>query len=257
MLKKILLELEKRNSLNDLMFEGINIDDEKLIITYDNNTKYLDTKNYVINNINGIKTFSLFKRKKYNSEKFSDSNPLIYALKGLKGWKINKKDKEQIYNDAKLIIDKINLPKIDSIIKVPSSNVLVRELQNLIIDKIKPKYVLEDCLVKRTIDEIIDEMDFSTFTKQDSRKWNVAIKKMRKDGIYFQSKYMDKELLKKMEIILYKESINYFYEIFDKNILIIDDVLSSGKSISDCSKIIKDSYSPKNIYQLTLFSKVN
>ena len=80
---------------------------------------------------------------------------------------------------------------------------------------------------------------------------------MRKDGIYFQSKYMDKELLKKMEIILYKESINYFYEIFDKNILIIDDVLSSGKSISDCSKIIKDNYSPKNIYQLTLFSKVN
>ena len=176
MLKKILLELEKRNPLNDLMFEGINIDDEKLIVTYDN-TKYLDTKNYVINNINGIKTFSLFKRKKYNSEKFSDSNPLIYALKGLKGWKIIKKDKDQIYNDAKLIIDKINLPKIDSIIKVTSSNILVKELQNLIIDKIKPKYVLEDCLVKRTIDEIIDEMNFSTFTKQDSRKWNVAIKK--------------------------------------------------------------------------------
>ena len=49
---------------------------------------------------------------------------------------------------------------------------------------------------------------------------------------------------------MYSEMIN------DKDILILDDTISSGKTISDSVYAINETFKPKSITVITLFSKI-
>lgn len=42
----------------------------------------------------------------------------------------------------------------------------------------------------------------------------------------------------------------------DKNVLLLDDIVSSGNTVSSCFKNIKQTFNPKSITVLTLLSKV-
>jgi hypoxanthine-guanine phosphoribosyltransferase len=52
------------------------------------------------------------------------------------------------------------------------------------------------------------------------------------------------------------EAIEYAPFINDKNILVLDDTIASGKTISEACKIIIESFTPKSITVITLFSKL-
>ena len=51
-----------------------------------------------------------------------------------------------------------------------------------------------------------------------------------------------------------KKMSEYAPLINDKRILLLDDTVMTGKSLSDSAIAIKDTYSPSNITALTLFS---
>ncbi len=77
---------QKEQFENEVSFviEGVNIDKYKKIITVD----LTHTLNPTYSTIDGYPVISIFKRKK-NIE-LGDGSPLIYALKDIQNWKIDK-----------------------------------------------------------------------------------------------------------------------------------------------------------------------
>jgi hypoxanthine-guanine phosphoribosyltransferase len=51
--------------------------------------------------------------------------------------------------------------------------------------------------------------------------------------------------------------IEYSSYINDKDILILDDTIGSGNSISEATRAINDTFDPKSITVITLFSKLD
>lgn len=242
---------------NEYLFEGIDINLKMKTITFtDKHENYVDTSGKLFKKkIDGIDTYMLFKRKKDSGNLVSDGNPLVYALKNLNSWKLtNKEDLMQ-----RIEYSLKQLPKSDIVVMVPSSNPLMREISKYITAS--GSELLESCLFKKTKEEVLSEMDFSEFTDFELDEIDRGFDKM---GTYFESKYFPKFLLDKLSVSIFKTHSNFSpkekknndlaIKIKDKNILIIDDTISTGFSLSSCSKIIKDQYFPKNVIQFSLFS---
>lgn len=227
---------------NNYIFEGIDIDIKNKIVTFtDNHENYVDTSGKLTKKvIDDIETYMLFKRKKSNGI-ISDGSPLVHALKGNYGWKIA--NKEDILNRIKETIK--GIPDFDVIIIVPSSNPLMKDLAKYFKGK-----VIKNCLIKKTKEEVINEMDFSVFTDDELEEIDNAFKKM---DLYFESKYFPKKLFSKLSVSIYKAN-KITDKIIGKSVLIIDDTISSGYTLSSCSKVIKEQYFPKKVSQFSLFS---
>lgn len=233
------------------LFEGIDIDLRNKIVTFtDKHENYVDTSGKLFKKkINSIDTYMLFKRK-YSNDLNSDGNPLVHALKGNFGWKM--KNRKDILNRIEQSLKQ--LPKYDIVIMTPSSNPLMKEISKFINAEL-----IEGCLFKRTKDEVLAEMDFSKFSDDEMEDLEIAFAKM---GTYFESKHFPKKLLLKLSTAIFsttvsgksKENIEHAKMIKDKNVLIIDDTISSGYSLSNCTDIIREQYFPKSITQFSLFS---
>jgi len=242
--------INKKNKLYETyIFEGIDVDlNTKTVKFNDTHENLVDTSlnNPTEKTIDGIKTISIFKRKKSKDKLISDGNPLVYAMKNLKGWKISKNDEKLIFKRIQEIINKLG--KFDTIILVPSSNPLSYKFSKYINGNI-----IEKCLTKRTKDEILDDMPWQNFTKDELKKIEDAFDKM---DYWFESKHFpkDKNIINKMEVNLFNMNKGLNLEISNKNVLVVDDVISSGLSLSNCTKTIKECYMPKSIMQLSLFS---
>ena len=240
------------SQFKDYLFEGIDVDEDNMIVKFnDTHEDIVDTSlsNPTVKTIKGIKTIMLFKRKK-TKLKVSDGNPLVYALKAIKGWSISKEDRKAIMNRVNEIIKKVD--DFDTIIVMPSSNPLVEELAKYL--KKKAKRVLSKCVIKRDKQDIIDDMPWQNFTDKEWKKVEQSLKKM---GEEFEAKHFpkDQSIIDKFEANLFHINADEYYnEIHNQKVLVIDDTISSGFSLANCSKTIKESYFPKSITQLSLFS---
>lgn len=248
-------ELLNEREFESYIFEGIDVDIVQKSVSFnDTHEELVDTSlnNPTVKTIKGIKTIMLFKRKKSLNKELSDGNPLVYALKGIKGWSISKEDRKVIMDRVQKIIEKIDI--FDTIIVMPSSNPLVEEV-GAMVHKIKGTKILDKCVFKREKEEILEEMPWQNFTEKEKQKIWKAFDRMK--GENFESKYFpkDQSIIDRFEMNLFKSGDEFFYnEIHNKNILIIDDTISTGFSLANCSKVIKESYFPKSITQLSLFS---
>lgn len=119
--------------LDNTMFEGIELDDVNHIVSFNpNHQEYVNTNDPwnpkpIYNEINGYKVISIFKCK--DTENNLDGNSLIYALKGIRGWKF----KNPSYDIFELLRRFVAVTKelkenFDVIITTPSSNKLNTEV---------------------------------------------------------------------------------------------------------------------------------
>ena len=253
---KLFSILAKELAFDQYLFEGIDVDINKKIVYFnDSHEDLVDTSedNPTMKLINGVNTYSVFKRKESNSFMIKDGNPLVYALKGIKGWSISRKDEDKIYYRISSIINKI--PKADTIITVPSSNPLVNRFSDYLSRTSQAK-VLKHCVTKRTKEEILEDMPWQNFSPREIELIEEAFNKM---DYYFESKLFPKDpkIIKKFEVNIFNISKGYELDILDKNIIIINDTISTGLSLSKCSEAIQECYFPKDIFQVSLFSSLS
>lgn len=262
---KYLEYIEEQREMEYLL-EGIDIDSfNKMVYFNDDHEKNINTSIYTnptISHIKDIKVISIFKRIR-NDEK-TDGNPLIYALKDIKGWKIDDANLEKLYNRFNQILEKIN-DKYDTIILVPSSNILNTKILHNIGKTIKYDHQITDYMQKMSADDVYDNyIDWkSLYTDFPNRNLKKIINdsflrmETENDDIFsfkyiptnYRS-YITKTMNKNYSVIKYAEEIN------DKHILILDDTISSGNTISEMSEDIITTYIPKSITILTLFSSL-
>ena len=257
---------------NDMIIEGLNIDEKnKLVKLTSEHNKGVDFDidkliHYKVNNIN---VYSIFKRTKLKTEQGfeRDGNPFIYALKEINGWKFDISDQDIINYCRKFLnqCEKID-KQYDTIIIVPSGSNLNERFMKTLSGIIKSKYNIKDFFIKVTKEDAYDSRNL-TKIKNDSKtnkeyedildEIDDGFKQMK--GKWFEAKHINKKYLKYIECII---SNNNNYELFDcleyimnKNILVLDDTISSGETISKCVKAIQ-SYDPNKVDVITLLSKI-
>ena len=259
-----------KNTLN----EGIDFDLETKMVSYNpshqNNvdTSINNNPTVDISSIENVPVWSIFRRKKGTGP---DGNPLIYALKGENDWIFKSDyDKKNVLKQFKLISDKfINEHSFDITIIVPSTN----QLNNYIADTIQSKTNVElitglVCkLTTEEVDDIVQEFG-SNFRNHYGKRYNTAYLELRKyldhmdelkNGTFCRHFIKNNEMRNVLDFTLKLSDdayAKYANKINNREVLIIDDVVSRGETIKEMVNIIKTSYSPKSITVLTLLSKL-
>lgn len=240
----------------DFLIEGIDINKKNKTIQINlSHEKGLNTSisnNPTYYDIDGIKIISIFQRKK---EENFDGNPLLYALKGLNGWKIENFDIETLLKQFIRISEKID-HDYDTLIQVPSSN----ELNNIFMKRLNKilhaKNKLTDIgIYKKDIEEVFyDCVDWKNMNEVEEKEMENSFKKM---GENFTFKFIPTYLRKYIKNYYNNDLDDDISDLINnKNIAILDDTVSSGKTISLFTENIKEIYTPKSMTVITLFSKL-
>ena len=254
------------------IIEGIDVDERNKTVSFnpahENNVNTSIAINPTYDSIDGFPVISIFKRK-YSKDSSYDGNPLIYALKGLNGWKFKNPQKDIIglLRQFIRISEKIK-PEYDTIITIPSSNELNINFLHRLNKIIKTKAQITDWLFKLDAEHVYEDyIDWQQINKDNPNDYNIiknqinqSFKRMIKDNdSNFSFKYIEpklrKYITKTMEGFV-DDTILYAPYINGKDILVLDDTISSGPSISGACKIIMETFQPKSITVITLFSKL-
>lgn len=251
--------------------EGIDIDRKTRTISFNpyhqNNVDTNDLlKPYLVYSEQKFgKVYSIFERKE-NKER-TDGNPCVYAFKGINGWKFkNKSDRDElirrIINASKLLSS-----KFDTLVMTPSTNSFNNEIFELVKKHTNFNSYINDMFYKLSASEVYDRYyDYDKLSKiikdkhelqrVDSAISQALLDMMQGTNIFTYKlipssyrKYIDSSLkvVDKVEL-KYKDQIN------DKKVLILDDTVSSGKTLSESAFALNATFSPKSITFLTVFS---
>lgn len=261
--------------------EGINVD-------YDNNTVEFDEThdNRVVTSLQKlpfvsytqlndgtrITIYSIFKRLKINNNKRDDGNPLVYALKNENGWTFKtEEDRKAIENRIIEVINKIvSLYNVGFTLVIPSTNQLNYHLASLVEACATNCEICKSALVKMSANEVFNEAikpgskfyeryKNSNF-QEKVNQLKTYINAMNQEGGKFRYHLIkDSDMRKTISNTLKLSSNGAISElsnkITQKDVLLIDDTISTGKTLIEAANILKDSFSPKSITALTLFSR--
>lgn len=250
--------------------EGININsNDKTISLTDEHDKGVDfslVNNPVYDKYKDFDVISIFKRSKLvddtNTER--DGNPFIYALKEKKGWTFDITN-DEIFRYIKRFLEickKIN-NTYDTIVITPSSTNINERFMKVISKQVQAENIVREFLVKIKKEEIIDDnlIDKEQITKDYPNNYNEVITKISRsfrwmEGADFEAKHMDKKYLKYVKYIGVNNDLNIRPMIDGKDILVLDDTISSGTTVSQCIDGITSNFTPKSITIVTLLSKL-
>ena len=272
-LQEMLKESFKKSYTNDFdnyIVEGLNIDVyNKTVSLTDNHNLGIDfslVNNPVYDKHNGYDVISIFKRTSLtdinNTQR--DGNPFIYALKNKNGWKFNITSEEinKYIRRFLTVCKKIN-NKYDTIIITPSASELNEKFMKAISRQVDANNIINEYFVKLSKEEIIDDdlIDIERIRNDYGNSFNKVMSEIhrsfrRMKGETFEAKYVKKEYLKYIKYIETNGDDDIRKYIDDKDILLLDDTISSGETVSQCINGILSNFIPKSITIITLLSKV-
>ena len=258
------------NEFDNYIVEGLNINsDNKTVSLTDMHNKGVDfslISNPIYDKYKEYDVISIFKRTElYDIDnRQRDGNPFIYALKNKNGWKFKITD-EEIYKYIRRFLEvckKID-SKYDTIIITPSSSDINEKFMKVISKQVNADKIINEYFVKISVEEIIDDdlIDLDQIQKDYPNDFNKVISKIhrsfrRMKGTSFEAKYVNKEYLKYIKYISSNDDENLRQYIDNKNILLLDDTISSGETISQCIDGILSNFIPNTITIITLLSKI-
>jgi len=282
-------EKENEESFQECRNKGINYFDkinEGLVIDKIKHLIYLDDSNdnEVITDvsklpvcdktsIDGVDIYSIFKRgrDKNGNKSFTDGNAFNKAFKE-EVWRFADGEKEKIITRIIQVLKKYLLShRHDICVVVPSTSGFNDTFAQLIHDACGAE-IVDKMLVKLTTQEayeLYDEkLDFfhRYYPKIKDREnaiknFEIYLNRMdeEKNGMFCIHYIDDIEMRNNMEYVLkmdntYKTILANENKLYEKDVLIIDDLMSRGTSIKNAIKYVKE-YSPKSITVLTLMSK--
>lgn len=266
------------------LFEGIKVEilEDKNIVSYDvSNENMVVTGNHITwpQPLRGIyidpttgrrfKVISIFERKESGIDGISDGNPIVYAWKCEKNYIFRSEiDKKRIINQFKRITSELK-ESYDTIIQIPSTNKINQEISEELMQIVDHKRFIDDLILKTLKEQIWeDNIDLASIAKKfGNNQQNIQkfLKKLRScfDRMptqYFQYHFIPPTYRRfiNQKFAFYHDDIIENSKYFNnKKVLIVDDTISTGRTISDFSKVIIESFSPKELVVFTAFSALN
>jgi hypothetical protein len=238
-----------RESINSVL-EGLDLDPVYGTVGMNpNHQNYVDTNDAwsphpYYTTINGYKVISLFKNK-------WEHNPLIWALKNKK-WKFKNPRYDVMFLLRRLVaVTKELNEKFDVIITTPSASNLNNELLSKIERLIPHSKSYRNFFEKYSAKEVYDELP-----NEYKKELRVYFQEMQRanDGM-FSYKYIPAKLRNKIgETIYTNKELKLADEINGKRILILDDTVTTGKTLSDSAKALMSTFTPASITFFTIMT---
>ena len=276
-------EFFRKHRINEeckLLPEGIDIDEDNWTVAYNpNHEDYVSTslqnnptKNYGFGK--GVNVWSVFKRNKID-RRDRDGNPLVYALKNINGWRFKtKQDRNNLLNQMALIIDKFTNENgvFSPTVVIPSGSALNMLLANMVKERNPKATIIDDILVKMSAEDVYYETispntPFRKFYNTDKlfkvacdKLWGFCCDMKEKHRGEFSYRFVTDDDMRNvigrtLKVTNDREG-KYSEDINGKDILIVDDTISRGSTINCSIDAITDTFIPKSITVLTMFSKL-
>ena len=234
-----------------------------------------------------IEVFSMLKRTPLGKHAAGDGNPLVYALKHDTSGKYkyffkDPSDEEHVFEMIRESVKQFTSKYFSKIgtssttaIVVPSGNSLNSKFAKLASEVIKSAgysvLINDSVLAKLTVEDFEDDVlnnpdsDFMFWIyslEPDVRDYYsellngyLKMMKTKHNGLFSYHYVKDPEIRNKICISM-KVIDKSFENINDCNVLLVDDTISRGATLIEACKNLCNSYSPKSITALTMFSKL-
>ena len=247
------------------VLEGIDVDSQRNVMVTDKHENLVDTS--IENNptvltdfVPNIHVWSIFKRK---DDDWGDGNPLLYALKNERGYKLSNPRNSRMEYIVKKFFEMNG--NTDVTIAMPSKNSLNKLFASIVTRNCSNPSYIDNLFIKMSTEEVADFVyqDDSAFRKHYGQFFDQRYKELLS---YFRNRPYDSFQFHKVSNMDMRKVIEHTVKLCDeyygqyidaingKNVLIIDDSLTLGQTIREACKIITSSYTPKSITVLTLFS---
>jgi len=284
---------EKVERYKSMFKEGINIDRKNKIVyltlEHDRGIKFSGKPVIDTQLVEGIKynVISIFERTEYyviNEEKekiYYDGNPLVYALKDLYTWSINDETRNQFFNEMDKVLKEIKFNDYDTLVLMPSKHLFLNEFINYakkyVNDKIKIATPFLSLKYPNYNKNKIDWDDKNRFIRTSVLLPNTPFRiennvidevwqSIRKNEGYVSMKDISDNYREYVRTIKLNstEYERTYDKVYNKDILLVDDTMSTGSSISQGIKYLKgikrfkglEKFNPKSITIMTIFSKL-
>jgi len=236
---------------------GIDVNDEKAVIYNPSHQQRVITdpsrpiSEFVYRD---LRILSVFSRRRIQNDN-SDGNPLIYALKGIRGYTMSRRDFVNFYQCAAARLAKALADiEYDVVVPLPSSSKVCHILAER-ASRLSSRCAIEICLSKSTIGGAL-HLAPSPKTVET---------RLRKDYTSQLNSLQKSNPLSPIEMKLIKLSIRkYFHPIVgrenilncaNRNVLIIDDIVGSGTSLSAVNVLLKTA-GAERVSALTLLGRL-
>jgi hypothetical protein len=236
---------------------GIDITNDNQVLFSNTHQKLVNTdinSNPTTSIIHNIKIHSIYKRVKTKSNHW-DGNPLIYALKNQKGYRLSRAEFKKFLYSFHFILNKLLEDKnYDLILVLPSSSNVAKGVAKKVSNSLTKTLNVHDIFEKQSISEVIEKIDISVVSNKNKLKelkhQLSKLQKMDKNKT-FSMKNVPPKIREYFVPLKLKAKFDFSHY---KNILIVDDLLATGNSIKSARDIILIQNSKVNIEGLCLFS---
>jgi hypothetical protein len=203
------------------------------------NTSTDDNPTYEV--IDEITLHYIFTRSKLQKED-GDGNPLIYAMKGLKGFGIQPVYRRKIMDRCETIMARLAKDiQFDLIMGMPSSNSFAMELANLAAQVFDKPVLSNDFIRKKSLGELVHDFDTSALPKASNRslaeyKQTIGLWRKADPSTIVSMKDVAPRIREFVSPLTAAGSVP---AIHGSRILVVDDLVSSGSTFLSACSILK------------------
>ena len=220
---------------------GINVI-KKAVQIDDTHHKKVNTsveENPTVSDIGGVPVFYIFTRSKHNNDK-GDGNPLIYAMKGLRGYKIVPMYRRMIIKRSEEIVEKMEL-KGDVVVPVPSGNGFCAEVAGIVSNVTSLPVFSPSFIRKKNFGEM-----YSQYARLPIGLMPAEIREYKSQLKVWSSGNPERSVSMK-EV---SPQIRHLFDPFirsdegrcleGKDVILVDDLLSSGSSLLGSARVCSE-----------------
>ena len=244
---------------------GILVNDNK-VVTFTSETEQLVNTSLDANpnhhKLNDLIVHAVFKR--LYSRQGGDGNPLIYALKGQKGFSISIKECGKFNKNISKILDLLIQEKeYEVILTMPSSHKIVERFAKKIARRTSNECILlNNIFTKKTFSEVYADLKSIPLTPKN-KKEVIALRRSLEKELHrnpnkiFSMKEVDtKDRMFIRPLKINPTHVDKIVQIKGKSILLVDDLLASGTTLMSANNLLKDLKISDNIEAICLLGKL-
>ena len=244
---------------------GILVNDNK-VVTFTSETEQLVNTSLDANpnhhKLNDLIVHSVFKR--LYSRQGGDGNPLIYALKGQKGFSISLKECGKFNPNISKILHRLMHEKdYEVILTMPSSHKVVERFAKK-INRISKNHciLINNIFSKKTILEVYSDLQDLPLTPKYKKDIIALRRSLERDLTNNPNKaFSMKEVATKDRMFIRPlkidpTQIEKVTEMKGKSILLVDDLLASGTTLTSAYNLLKEMEVSEQIEAICLLGKL-
>lgn len=244
---------------------GITVDHNK-VVTFTSRTEQLVNTSIDANpnqyKLNDLVVYGIFKR--LYSRQGGDGNPLIYALKGQRGYSISLQECGKFNPNLSVILDRLLAEKnYEVILTMPSSHKVVERFATKINRKISTNCILiTDIFTKKTFHEVYEDLQRLPLTAKHKKDIIALRRSIERDAqkdpnkIFSMKEVDTKDRMFICPLKINPERIEIIRKIRGKSVLLVDDLLASGTTLTSAYNLLIDLEISTKIEAICLLGKL-